>query len=127
MELAAALHHLNDALRSQKTVSSKEEAVYFELHDEDTAGGRPAWQSRGGRKSGFSGDFAAMVQILDVPALPVVLGWVQDRILQRIVGLAFADDAQQEIAVPKILPRPTPSSSQMVEQLVDVPVVSLTD
>ena len=45
MELAAALHHFafksvgpetNDALRSQKTVNSKKEAVFFELHEEDT-------------------------------------------------------------------------------------------
>ena len=50
MELAAALHHsaykgagpeTNDALRSQKTVNSKEDAVFFEVYDEDTAGWRP--------------------------------------------------------------------------------------
>ena len=50
MELAAALHHsafkgavpeTNDALRSQKTVNSREDMVYFELYDEDTAGWRP--------------------------------------------------------------------------------------
>ena len=48
MELAAALHHsafksagpeTNDTLRRQKTVNSKEEAVFFELYDEDTASG----------------------------------------------------------------------------------------
>ena len=47
MELAAALHHssfrgagpeTHDAPRSQKTVNSREEAVYFDLYDEDTAG-----------------------------------------------------------------------------------------
>ena len=50
-ELTAALHHsasksagpeMHDALRSQKTVNSKEDAVFFELYDEDTAGWRPA-------------------------------------------------------------------------------------
>ena len=51
MELAAALHHssfrgagpeTHDAPRSQKTVNSREDAVFFELFDEDTAGWRPA-------------------------------------------------------------------------------------
>ena len=48
MELAAALHHSrdvgsgkNDGLRAQKTVNSREDAVFFELYDEDTAGWRP--------------------------------------------------------------------------------------
>ena len=48
MELAAALHHSrdvgsgkNDGLRAQKTVNSREDAVFFELFDEDTAGTRP--------------------------------------------------------------------------------------
>ena len=50
MELAAALHHsaykgavpeTKDGLRSQKTVNSREDAVFFELYDEDTAGWRP--------------------------------------------------------------------------------------
>ena len=50
MELAAALHHSasksagpesNDASRSQKTVNSREVAVFFKLYDEDTAGWRP--------------------------------------------------------------------------------------
>ena len=31
----------NDVLRSQKTVNSREDAVFFELYDEDTAGWRP--------------------------------------------------------------------------------------
>ena len=48
------------------------------------------------------------VQILDVPVPPVVLGGVQDRILQQIEEQAFADDMEQEIAVPK--PSPTSSS-----------------
>ena len=47
-------------------------------------------------------DFAPMVQILEVPVLPVVLGWVQDGILQRIVEQAFTDDKEQEIAGPRI-------------------------
>ena len=47
MELAAALHHCaykgagletNDALRSQTTVNSRKDAVFFELYDEDPAG-----------------------------------------------------------------------------------------
>ena len=51
MELTAALHHsapksagpeTYDAPRSQKTVNSKEDAVLFELFDEDTAGWRSA-------------------------------------------------------------------------------------
>ena len=44
MELAAALHHSrevgpgkNDGLRAQKTFNSREDAVFFELFDEDTA------------------------------------------------------------------------------------------
>ena len=48
MELATALHHSrdvgsgkNDGLRAQKTVNSREDAVFFELFDEDTAGTRP--------------------------------------------------------------------------------------
>ena len=51
MGLAAALHHsasksakaeTNDASRSWKTVNSKEQPVFFELYEEDTAGWRPA-------------------------------------------------------------------------------------
>ena len=47
MELAAATHcsaykgagaQTSDASRSQKTVNSREVAVFFELYDEDTAG-----------------------------------------------------------------------------------------
>ena len=48
MELAAARHHsafkgagTHDAPRSQKTVNSRQEAVFFELYDEDTTGLRP--------------------------------------------------------------------------------------
>ena len=53
MGLAAALHHSrdvgpgkNDGLRAQKTVNSREDAVFFELFDEDTAGVRPTGSGR---------------------------------------------------------------------------------
>ena len=75
-------------------------------------------------------DCAPVVQILNIPVPSVVLGGVQDQIVQRIVELAFVDDTEQEIAVPKISsparspPRGVLPSTQMVEQLVDVPVPS---
>ena len=54
-------------------------------------------------------DFTPMVQILGLPAPPVVLGGVHDQILQRIVEQDFADDTEQEIAVP-VISRPTSTS-----------------
>ena len=48
MEFSTALHHSrdvgpgkNDGLRAQKTINCREDAVFFELFDEDTAGVRP--------------------------------------------------------------------------------------
>ena len=82
MELTAALHHsasksagpvTHDALRSQKTVNSKEEAVFFEQYDEDTAGWRPAPlleplpQQGVARHFPASVDYTPLVQVLGVP------------------------------------------------------------
>ena len=106
--------------------------AFFQLYDEEDAvwGTRPASlteppgpQERVQQRAVEQiDDFAPMVQILEVPVLPVVLGWVQDRILQRIVEQAFTDDKKQEIAGPKISspdrlpPRAVVSASQVVEQ-----------
>ena len=82
MELAAALHHScggglgkNDGLRAQKTVNCREDAVFFELFDQDTAGVRPTSlveppgpQERVPRHTVEQmADVAPMVQILDAP------------------------------------------------------------
>ncbi len=73
------------------------------------------------------------VHIFGVPVLPVVMDGVQNPILQRLVGQILMDDTEQEIEVPKdLLPdrpllRAVVSATQMVEQLVEVPVVSPTD
>ena len=119
MELAAALHHsasksagpeTNDAIRSQKTVNSTEEGVFFELYDEDTAGWWPASlaeprppQERVQRRTVEQiADFASMVQVLEVHVPQVVLGVMQDQILQRIVMHFLMDDTEQVIDAPKI-------------------------
>ena len=79
VELAAG-PETNDALRSQKTVNPKEDAVFFELYDEDTAGWRPArtgspphrWADRRvcarGADPRLSG--AADWWALEIPAVP---------------------------------------------------------
>ena len=78
-------------------------------------------------------DFAPLVQILNVPVPPVVMGGVQDRILQRVVEQILKDDTEQQIEVPKVScpDRPSPravlSARQTAEQLMEVPVVSPTE
>ena len=108
------------------------DAAFFKLYDEEDAMWGPRGpQERVQRHSVEQiADCAPMVQILNIPVPSVVLGGVQDQIVQRIVELASVDDTEQEIAVPKISsparspPRGVLPSTQMVEQLVDVPVPS---
>ena len=121
VELAAALHlsafkgagpETHDAPRSQKTVNSREEAVFFELYDEDTAGLRPTGlveppgpQERVPRHTVEQmADVAPMVQILDAP-VPQLVDKLED--VLKIVDLFVP---VQEIGVPKII-KPFPSSS----------------
>ena len=114
------------------------DAAFFQLYDEDTAGRRPASlaEPRGPqvrvqrRVVQQIADFAPMVQILDVPVPPVVLGGVQDQILLRVVAYADADDMEQVIEVLKIFcPYQPPPCARLpapvaVKQLVDVLVLS---
>ena len=71
-------------------------------------------------------EFVPVVQILDVLVPPVALGGLQDRIFWRNVEQAFADDTEQEIAVPNIStperppPRAVLPGTQKVEQLAVV-------
>ena len=69
------------------------------------------------------------MQILDVPEPPVVLGGLQDRILQRLVEQTLMNDDEHVIEVPKIScpgrpPRAVLAATQVAEQLVEVLVVS---
>ena len=136
-------HEKHDAVRGQKKMTREatyctpktrvaRDAAFFKLYDEEDAMWGPRGpQERVQRHSVEQiADCAPMVQILNIPVPSVVLGGVQDQIVQRIVELAFVDDTEQEIAVPKISsparspPRGVLPSTQMVEQLVDVPVPS---
>ena len=146
MELAAALHHsanksagpeTNDALRSQKTVNSREEAVFFELFDEDTAGWRPPYlgeppvpQTRVQRHTAEQMiESFVSVPILDLDA-PV------PQVVEQLVGVLKIFDkslAEQVVEAPKItLQDRVPHHAalrlpQLAEQLVEVPVPSARD
>ena len=141
MELAAALHHssfrgagpeTHDAPRSQKTVNSREEAVFFELFDEDTAGWRPAPLPE------VVGPQAQVLQrtmelIVDaVPLVPLLEDPVPQTVEQLVSFFKFLDTqmpVEQVIAVPKITkdliqPRLVDCDQrypQSAEQLVEVP------
>ena len=96
MELAAALHHsaykgagpeTNDALRSQKTVNSREEAVFFELCDEDTAKWRPPQARVQRHTSEQMIESFVPVPILDLDApVPQIGGYPEN--LRPVVGRA---------------------------------------
>ena len=141
MELAAALHHssfrgagleTHDAPRSQKTVNSREEAVFFELYDEDTAGWRPAPLPE------VAGPHAQVLQrtvepIVDaVPLVPLLDDPVPQTVEQLQDVLKFFDalipDPDQVIEVPKIITEDVPvravlRATQLAEQLVEVPTI----
>ena len=119
-----------DTPRSQMSANSREEAVFFELYDEDTAGLRPTGlieplgpQERVPRHTVEQmADVAPRVQILDAP-VPQLVDKLED--VLKIVDLFVP---VQEIGVPKIssLSRPPLRRVLLVlqtaEQLVDVPV-----
>ena len=139
MELAAARHHsafkgagpeTHDAPRSQKMVNSRQEAVFFELYDEDTAGLRPTGlveppgpQERVPRHTVEQmADLAPRVLILDAP-VPQLVDKLED--VLKVVDLPVPE---QEIDVPKISSHSRPPLRralpvpQTAEQLVDVPL-----
>ena len=141
MELAAALHHssfrgagpeTHDAPRSQKTVNSREEAVFFELYDEDTAGWRPTPLPE------VAGPQAQVLQrtvepIVDAVSLvPLLDDPVPHTVEQLQDVLKFFDallpDPDQVIAVPKLYTEDVPMravlrATQLAEQLVEVPTI----
>ena len=142
MELAAALHHSAykgagpetlDAVRSQKTANSREEAVYFELFDEDTAGLRrtslvePRGPLEGVQQHimEHADDIFPFVQILDAPVVHEV-----DNVMDAF-RLLDSPIAEQDIDVPKISEATIQQRlvdrdlrfPQMAEQLVEVPNV----
>ena len=110
MELAAALHHsafksagpeTNDALRSQKTVNSREEVVFF---DEYTAGWRPPCLGPGPQERVPQRTVEPMLEtFVSVPSLDVP-------VLQMV---------DQPVDILQILDVPLP------EQVIDVPKISL--
>ena len=139
MELAAALHHssfrgagpeTHDAPRSQKTVNSREGAVYFELFDEDTAGLRPTGlvEPRGPLEGVQQ---RTVKQIVDpVPVVPLLHDVVPQMVEQLVDLLAPLDFrvAEQVIEVPMITCPPRGARTvlrapQTAEQLVHVPTV----
>ena len=137
MELAAALHHSrdvgsgkNDGLRAQKTVNSREDAVFFELFDEDTARVRPTClveppgpQERVPRHTVEQmADVAPMVQILDAPVLQMV-EHVVDVLKTFDRGLAEQVIEVAKVTLQDVVPqRAVLRVSQLAEQLVDMPV-----
>ena len=149
MELAAALHHSrdvgpgkNDGLRAQKTVNSREDAVFFELFDEDTAGVRPTGlveppgpQERVSRHTVEQmAVVAPMVLILDAPVPQMVDQFAEILNLEedvldagRLVDRYF-QVPELVIEVPKFIIEDVPMRTsvpepQMAEQLVEVPTV----
>ena len=128
MELAAALHHSSsfrgagpetyDASRSQKTVDSREEAVFFELYDEDTAGERDQRHT--------------VEQIVDtvlyVPSLDVLVPQMENQLVEVCRQLDVRIP-EQVIEVPKISSssrhcrRRVRFAEQTAEQLVEVPTI----
>ena len=141
MELAAGLHHssfrgagpeTHDAPRSQRTANSREEAVFFELYDEDTAGWRPAPLPE------VAGPQAQVLQrtmepIVDaVPLVPLLDDPVPQTVEQLPDVLQFfgtlTSDPEQVIEVPKIFTEDVPMravlrATQLAEQLVEVPTI----
>ena len=141
MELAAALHHssfrgagpeTHDAPPSQKTVNSREEAVFFELFDEDTAGWRPAPLPE------VAGPQAQVLQrtvepIVDaVPLVPLLDDPVPQTVDKLHDVLQFFDRLsavpEPVIEVPKIFSEDVPMravlrTTQLAEQLVEVPTI----
>ena len=142
MEVAAAMHHSrdvgpgkNDGLRAQKTVNSREDAVFFELFDEDTAGlvEPPGPQERAPRHTVKQmADVAPMVLILDalVPQMEDQFADnlnLEDEMLD-VARLMDRPISEQVIEVPKFIiedipTRTTVPEPQMAEQLVEVPTV----
>ena len=138
MELAAALHHsafkgagpeTNDALRSQRTVNSREEAVFFELYDEDTAGKRPpVWVSRLGHRNLFHSAPRSPCSRRSCPSRLLMFlccrwltsRWISCRFLtSRCPSMLLTCPKISLDSVPQrtMLPEPL-----LVEQLVEVPV-----
>ena len=141
VELAAALHHssfrgagpeTHDAPRSQKTVNSREDSVYFDLYDEDTAGWRPAPLPE------VAGPQAQVLQrtvepIVDaVPLVPLLDDPVPQTVEQLQDVLKFFDelipDPDQVIEVPKIFTEDVPMravlrATQLADQL-EVPTIN---
>ena len=141
MELAAALHHssfrgagpeTHDSPLSQKTVNSREDAVFFELFDEDTAGWRPALLPE------VAGPQAQVLQctvepIVDaVPLVPLLDDPVPQTVEQLQDVLQFFDRLssvpEPVIEVPKIITEDVPMravlrATQLAEQLVEVPTI----
>ena len=147
MELAAALHHSrdvgpgkNDGLRAQKTVNSREDAVFFELFDEDTTGVRPTGlveppgpQERVPRHTVEQmADVSPMVLILDAP-LPQMEDQVADNLnlehdVLDVARLMDRPISEQVIEVPKFIIDDIPTRTsvpepQIAEQLVEVPTI----
>ena len=127
----------NDASRSQKTINSREDAVFFELYDEDTAWWRPPClgeppvpQARVQRHTAEQMiESFVPVPILDLDAL------VPQMVEQLVCVLKIFDNslAEQVIEAPKItlqdrVPHRAPLRlPQLAEQLVEVPVPSARD
>ena len=112
MELAAALLHsafkgagpvTNDAVRSQKTVNSREDAVFFELYDEETAGWRPPCVGAQARVQRHT-----VEQIIDtalgLPKLDVPVPLMVEQTAEVLHFFdAFSPSAEQVTDVPKII------------------------
>ena len=140
MELAAALQHsaykgagpeANDALRSQKTVNSKGDAVFYELYDEDTAGSRPPClgEPPGPQARVQRHTVEQMIESF-VPVPILDLDGPVPQMVEQLVGVLNVFDKslpEQVIEVPKItlqdgVPhRAALRKPQLAEQLVEVP------